>query len=32
MGGYARGSDSAEAEADDSLDVTPDCVGEPAEA
>lgn len=28
MGGYAGGSDSAAAEADDSLDVTPDCVSE----
>lgn len=32
MSGYASGSDSAEAEADDAIDVTPDCVGEPAEA
>jgi hypothetical protein len=31
MNGYASGSDSAEAEADDSLDVTPDCVTRPAE-
>lgn len=32
ISGYSRGSDSAESEADDTLDVTPDCVGEPAEA
>jgi hypothetical protein len=31
MSGYAHGSDSAAAEADDSLDVTPDCVTGPFE-
>jgi hypothetical protein len=31
ISGYAGGSDSAAAEADDSLDVTPDCVGTGAE-
>ena len=27
MSGYASGSDTAEAEADDAIDVTPDCLG-----